>query len=462
MVGRRLPLRRSQLEAQWDSRSRTGEVNVAASVVCLFGLLLQFVLSGPLLVTHGFAYTDVGGPPWQKIHPGSYFILVSLAMVIFGSRDPLDRLIRLVAHSRVFCLALFINILLSVWVVVRGGVGGLGTMIDTYWAPMTAAIVLSNAPRWLCRRAVAGFLFLCVLDAVIGIGEGILHQRLFTFAPDSSVVHETEFRASALVGHPLDNAQMISIGIFILLGTRVFTWLKVPLIAVLFASLVAFGARAALAFSILGFFAWGVSAAWRQMRSGTLGVLPILLIAIGLLTVPMMLLGLIDLSIHSAIGVRLQEASLDDASAQARLVAWDVIRKLTARDLWLGVSLQHEISIEHTLSPEQLGADIENPWILMLMYLGIVGFVIWFAALAMFALQLVKRAPFAIQLAVVSFFVVGSTANSFGRRSLVFGPMVAAVLCASMANARPILRLAPRRRSETGATLPADRRSYIG
>lgn len=454
--------RRSQFAAHWDRQSRSGDVNVAASIVCLFGLFLQFVLSGPWLEAHGFAYSDIGGPAWQKVHPGTYFILISLVMVVFGSRDPVARLLRLIAGSPIFCLALFINLLLSIWVVVRGGVGGLGTMIDSYWAPMTAAIVLSNAPRWLCRRAVMAFIALCVVNALIGIGEGILHKRLLSFPPTWGVLHMNEFRASALVGHPLDNAQMMSVGIFILLGTRIAPWLKIPLTAILFASLVAFGGRAALAFSVLGFFAWGAVIAWRKLRSGTLTVLPILLIAMAVLIVPIVMLGLLDLSIHTSMGVRLREASLTDSSARARLAAWDILGKLTSRDLWLGVSLQHEIAIEHMLSPNKLGADVENPWILMLMYLGVVGFLIWFVVLALFAWELIKRVPFAIQLAVVSFFVVGSTSNSFGRRSLVFGPMVGAVLCASMANARPVLRLAARvrRRPDPARAVPLSGQGY--
>lgn len=462
IAGRHVLLRRSVLKEYWDRQSRSGEVDTAASSVCLFGLLLQFVLSGPLLVANGYAYTNVGGPPWQKIHPGTYFILIALAMTVLAHRQPIDRLIRLVAREPAFYLVLLINLLLSVWVVVRGGVDGLGTMIDSYWAPTATAVVLSNAPRWLCRRAVQGFLFLCTLNAVIGIGEGILHKRLFTFAPDWGVLHEPHFRASALVGHPLDNAQMMSIGIFILLGTNIRPRLKIPMIAVLFASLVAFGGRAALAYSILGFFAWGAVTAWQQTRSGKLSVLQILLFATGALTVPILLLGFLDLSIHTDIGQRLRDTPLDDASARARLFAWDVLGRLTPKDLWLGISLHQQAALKDTMSPGHLGVDIENPWILMLIYLGIVGFVIWLAALAAFAWRLMRRTSFALQLAVLSFFIVGSTSNSFGRRSLIFAPMVGAVLCAAMAAARPALRVRPRLRHHPapGSAYAASQHGY--
>ncbi len=114
---------------------------------------------------------------------------------------------------------------------------------------------------------------------------------------------------------------------------------------------------------------------------------------------------------------------------------------MSPQEWWLGVSLNRESEIAYLLS-HGLGADIENPWILMFMFLGAIGFAVWLIGLAIFVARLVRGVPLAYVLAVVSYYVVGSTSNSFGRKDSIYCIMVGAVICGTAqlrkAPARPM------------------------
>ena len=71
--------------------------------------------------------------------------------------------------------------------------------------------------------------------------------------------------------------------------------------------------------------------------------------------------------------------------------------------------------------------DIENPWILMMMFLVAVVFPVWFLATLAFAYKLIRGKPLALQMAVVAYFIVASTSNSFGRKDSTYLLMVGAV-----------------------------------
>ncbi len=211
MDGRR---RQAAADLRWDRTSLVGDTAPAASLVCLFGLLLHFVLSYPLLDALGVLDSAQGGPPWQKIHPGSICIITSLLVLLSSRGDPISRFAEVSWKLPAFCITLAINLLLSVWVVYRSGIAGISVMVDTHWTPAIAAIVLSYAPRGMLRRGLYVFIGLTALNSGIGIYEGVFRVRVLSFDPTWSVLHEQYFRASALIGHPLTNGQLTSIAIF--------------------------------------------------------------------------------------------------------------------------------------------------------------------------------------------------------------------------------------------------------
>ena len=130
-------------------------------------------------------------------------------------------------------------------------------MLETHLLPPICAIVLSYAPLSYCRRATYFFIFFATINSSIGIVESIWKFRIFTFDPSWAVNQEPSFRASALIGHPLNNAMFTNIAIFVMLATPMPKLLRSGILAILLVSLVSFGGRIGLLYGVLGTLFYG-------------------------------------------------------------------------------------------------------------------------------------------------------------------------------------------------------------
>ena len=238
----------------------TQESCPVSGFICLTGIFLHMLLSDPLLNTLGMHYSGEEGHFYEKIHPGTYFIFLSFATLLYERGNPISMLIKLYREQTIFLLLLALYILLFLYMAVRSGPQGLAFIIDTHITVPICALVLSYTPLSCCRTMISGFICIAALNSTIGIAEAIGKFRLFTFDPDWVVLKEHYFRASALRGHPLNNTMFTSVALFTALAMRYHIVLTCFLTALFIASLVAFGGRAGLVFCLLGLGILGVAA----------------------------------------------------------------------------------------------------------------------------------------------------------------------------------------------------------
>ncbi len=420
--------------------SLLGVSSPVAGALCLFGVFLHILLSDALLTAIGIHHSDDRGQVYERIHPGTVFIVLSFFVLLAsGSGGSIRRLGAIAAQQTASVVLLFLVILVTCYTTARGGPSGMTFMLDTHMTPPLCAIVLCYTPLSYCRRALYGFLLLAAINSAVGIAEGIGKFRIFTFDPDWGVLHELQFRASAFLGHPLNNAMFTSFAVFIALALRIPVALKAALAALLLASLVAFGGRGGLAFGVAGCLAYlliSVATAFYRRR---LTLPQVFLLLASLIVVPAALLGGIYLLLHTGMGDRIvAHAALDDESAQGRKIAFKALHYMTDEELIFGVPLARISDITYRIGLELPFKDIENPWILMLMFLGGLMFPFWFAATLAFIWRLMRRQPLALKLAVIAYFAVASTSNSFGRKDSNYLIMVSAVICASRVLAPPL------------------------
>jgi len=189
-------------------------------MICLFGALLHLVLSDPLLDSIGFHYTSTEGRFYERLHPGTFFILLGLVALLWGRDDPIQEILDACLEFPAYCFLLALYVMLFLYITLRSGTQGMSFLVDTHMTAPICAIVLSHAPRAYCRAMLSLFLCLDAGNSEIGIAESIGRFRIFTFDPTWDVLHEDLFRASALAGHPLNNAMLTSIAIFIAMGIR--------------------------------------------------------------------------------------------------------------------------------------------------------------------------------------------------------------------------------------------------
>ena len=172
--------------------------------LAILGLVLYLLLSDNLLVTLGIPYNVPRGAFPFKIHPGTYFISLGFVLLLRG--NPWQRLGKLLQLAPALSSLALVTTVIMVYALIRFGASGSGFFIDTLLAPALLGLIVLQAPSE--RRPVVFWIVLglSACNAVIGIGEAAVGNRLVPYMAGDKLLVEEFFRATALGGHPLTNA----------------------------------------------------------------------------------------------------------------------------------------------------------------------------------------------------------------------------------------------------------------
>lgn len=419
------------LPGSGKDKSLMGKAYPAAGLVCLFGLFLHILLSDPLLNSLGFHYSGDEGRFYEKIHPGTVFIFLSFLALLCSGGNPVRRAGEVFRTYTAASLLFLLYVAMFIVMVVRSGPAGLAFIIDTHMTVPLGVIVLAHTPISYCRRAAGVFIAVAVMNGLIGMAESFWRFRIFAFEPSWSVLHEEHFRASALRGHPLNNAMFTAVAIFVALGMRYARILKLLIVLVLMASLIAFGSRAGLAFSSVALLVYIVFEVRAVLAKRQISMQQGFLLAAAAILIPACFLGGLYVLIMSPIGERIAATWGWEQSAASRFLAFHALHLLSPQEMLTGISAERIIAVTDQMRMTLPLSDIENPWLMMFMNLGLVMFGFWFVATFAFVVSLLRGRPLALQIAVLAYFVVASTSNSFGRKDSTYLIMVCAVTCAA-------------------------------
>jgi hypothetical protein len=122
-------------------------------------------------------------------------------------------------------------------------------------------------------------------------------------------------------------------------------------------------------------------------------------------------------------------SSLNDDSASVRLLSFRVFGYMSPDDLLFGVDGDRITAIGLHTGVANPMSDIENPWVLMFMFLGAIMFALWLCGWAATVWRLMAGADVALKLAVIEYFLISSTSNSFGRKDPVYAILAGIVVC---------------------------------
>ncbi len=416
---------------KWINRS--GMISVAAAWMCLAGLFLHILISEPLLVAHQFRIAGEGGAFYEKIHPGSWLIFLSLVFLLTRLGNPLRDAARVLMLEPVLSAMLLIDILVYAYTIIRGGTAGTAFMIETHLTAATTAVVMAFVPVRTARQAILIFIALATLNSFIGIAESLGRFRIFSYDPSWSVMKEMSFRSSALLGHPLVNAIFTLLALFITADARLKLWLKLPAVAIMYISLIPFGGRTAFLFCTLSILFFCAIRAVDFYRKNSLTVMQTLLFAGATLILPIVFFSSIFVLLNTNMGDRLLHHAVWDESAGARVLALKALNLMTNEELIFGISHAQidEIAVKIGLAIPT--ADIENPWLLLLMNFGAIFFVLWLLCTLAFVFRLLRGQTLGPMLAVIGYYVVASTENSFGRKDVNYMLMAGFILCVAAA-----------------------------
>lgn len=412
------------------------ESHPVAVLICAIGFFMIMLLSEPTLNMFGFPYGREEGNALAKIHPGNYFIMLSFVILICSRGNPVAHMMRIARQHTAFFSLLAIYVLILIYWAMRGP-KGIGLILDTHISLPISAIVFSYASRTWCRNILILFGIIAVSNSVIGIFESATHLRLLPFDPSWEVLKQDYFRASALMGHPLSNAVFTAVSLFVLMALPMSKLLKAFIFIVMLVSLVGFGGRSALVAAVASAVILGMIEIWRYFARDRMTVARITGALLALLLVPATCFCLLYGVLHSDMGERLMAYnSLEDDSAAVRVQSWKALDALSPAEMFFGVDSDRVNSIASNLGLDSPNSDIENPWILMFMFLGGMMFVIWVGGMGFFIKALLTDTPPALKIALIEYFMIAATSNSFGRKDPMFILLPGLIVCAKQLRTR--------------------------
>jgi len=391
----------------------TGAIVGMATMLAYLGTILYLTVSANLLVSMGIPYNSEGGSYFFKLHPATYCFVFAFMLIAVRS-NPAAMIGQVFRATPAIPVHLLVVSLAMAYCAVRYGFGGMAFLIESHLAPLFVAIVLFYLPLETRRKMLHLFVALMAVNAFLGIGEAVLQKRIVPFMAGDQPIIEDHFRATALQGHPLSNAINTTTMLFALPALVMPLRGKVALGALFALSLFAFGSRTALAAAVALGGAFAVITFFQKLWKRTYTVQELLLAVAAALSVPVMLAGAVA---GLNLGERIFALLKWDSSAQSRLEVYAIFNLLDFADIMFGVGPAGIEERLNWLKQHTIVTDIENFWLLFLLYFGLPLFLVFVTSMMAVVVTLMRRAPPYPGWATAAFFILSSGNNALAVKT---------------------------------------------
>jgi hypothetical protein len=411
-----------------------------AYLLTLLSIVVIFAVSPLVLGAVGINYETSAGSPFEKIHPGTFIAVLALGLRLASSPQPVRLLWHLMTTQIGLLLFISAYLFATVYTVLFLKVPQT-PMIDTFLLPIIFTLLLQDLDERSARLLAVVLGGLLCANAFVALAEYLLHWHLVSFQPPEGVTAdptrtdlvfdwratlELEWRATALLGHPLQNGLIISAFILILASAGaswISAFIRFPLLLLELASMVTFGSRVSLVLTLL-FTALIASCrtAIFLMRRQRVG----LNISIMAVLLPPVLAGLGAYLSETGFFDRLIDRfSNDGGSADTRVRMFEMFRPIGVYDLLFGPDQALTATWQRL---EGLEFGIESFWVGMPLLYGLVISVLIFLGLAAFCHALVKISGRGAPLILLVFFLTASTSASLAQKTPALGMVTVMIL----------------------------------
>ncbi len=402
---------------------------LAATFVAVVGL---FAVSPITLEAFGIAYISPGGGLLSKCHPSTGLAAAALCLRCLGTLAPGRTAWRLLTRDAGVVLLLAAVLIAGVFALTVDKTP-VTPLIDTFVLPILVFLLLRDLSpdmrRWLAVIVTA----ILVLNAAIAIVELLRGWRLVHITVPETVSadptrSDTEFswqaelaidwRATALLGHPLANGLLV--GVFILcLAAPGARWLsllvRTGLIALEGASMFAFGARSALVGTLVcGLWLAGSQIAAAVARGAAFP--PRRTIAVVLLA-SILVTGVLLLGASGFLDKTLERFASDNGSASTRLTMFSLLEPISWADLVFRPD-KDVVATWQRLYGLEFG--IESSWLGLVLTYGLVVSAILIAGLTAFSLSVLRRSGPGAGVVLLLFFTLTSVTASMSGKTTSF------------------------------------------
>lgn len=398
--------------AEMQSRRLQSGLKTLAWVLFALAIAAFMMLSAPALLKIGIPYDAPYGPPLAKLHPGSYLLVLAWGIALASRGNPVGVALEQARREPLLTLNAVCMVAVFAWVVYQQGSSGAAYIIQTLWMPAIALFALRLLPAVRARQTLWLIMSLLGLNSAIALGEYALRTRLFPLPVEEISPY---FRASALLGHPLLNANITTALLPAVTQLRCRPVWRFALGLLLVTSVLAFGARTAFVVSAAVYGPLALAHLLRQALRGRYTYLQLVGGLLGFALLACLLLGVVE---ATGLGDRIFRNLVWDSSASVRSRVWEAFGYLRGPQWWLGVSPRGiaAISLKMGLDPDY--EAIENFWISAFLQFGIIGYVPFLIGLGALVVLMLQRATPAMRAGVVVCFVVASTTNSLTSKTV--------------------------------------------
>lgn len=376
--------------------------------VFVFSMLL-LVFDDNALAIIGYPHFDIKANAIFKIHPVSYLCIVVFVFLMLLGKMTVQS-IRKNCKAEIWLIN--VCLLMLVYLQLTGKLNNVSFIIDALLTPALLSILLAHTPE----ANIARFKWIIYTTFTLNFAMALYEKVRKVHILSDYYKFADEFRSSALYGHPLNNAFIMSIvGILLYFHFDKLIY-KISVLIFAMIAIFCFGARGAfigvMGGAIIGLCFDVISKKSKQSLNTLIGI-----IITGVITFTVLL--------NTNLGDRLlQRSSLsNDDSAQERVRALDILHIMKPSELLIGVSdNESDLLIKH------VGAErIENFFVVYVVRFGIVIAILTTVVLIIFVIKQIRIFDRSVVIPVLfTFLFVASINNSLSTKNR---PISVLVLC---------------------------------
>ncbi|MCA0399964.1 MAG: VpsF family polysaccharide biosynthesis protein [Proteobacteria bacterium] len=407
--------------------------------LALVFVFLMVFLSPLTLGMIGWNYDAPGGSGPTRFHPATLTILLLFLLILVREGNPLAAFFSFFARDTFSSLFLLIWMVVLYHGIVVQGMPAAG-LVDTFLLPLLMLMSFRQFEERTKKRIAALLHVAFALNAIIGIGEFATGLRL-TPLTTGGVELASDWRSSALLGHPLGNALLTgcyAIALMLGGGGALSVPKRAAMLMLQFAGMVAFGGRASLVLllAFAGFMALRQTFTFLAGRK-----VPLVYLAAGALLLPTvlaLLAGAYELGVFDKFIQRFVD---DGGSANARLTMFELFQGFSWQELLFGPQQGH---LTYLTLIWRIEFGIESFWIAFSLYYGIIPATIFFLGLLFFLVSVTLECQRRAWIILSYFFIVNSTFVGIAGKTVGFSIMLLMLLALL-----PAVRVAPLSRPAT-------------
>lgn len=396
-------------------RSATPRLDWLIETLTMLAFASMLAVSPFALAAIGWNYDGAeGGAGPLRFHPATYLTFLVALLIALRDGNPFASLLAALAREPLLLMFLIGWGLLFYHGTFNQKLPA-ATLIDTFLVPVFVMLILQRLGAPMLARLARLVHAVFLLNALIGLGEFSTGLRLTPYIAGGIQITD-DWRASALLGHPLANALMTGCYTAALLlgGGGLSRRERLAMIALQSAAMVVFGGRASSVILLVFVLGTAGRGLFRFLAGGKVrlshlsmlvALLPILVLAIGMLA---------DLGVFDKFLLRFSE---DRGSARARLVMFELFNGFTFEDLLFGP--QQDL-LGYLVRVQGVEFGIESLWIAFALFYGILPSALFFMGLFLFLVALVRASDRRSIAILVYFFLVNSTFLGLAGKSLGF------------------------------------------